>query len=129
MGDSEQASSTAGAAPLGAVSLSAAIASLRGELLTAWTASAGERLRFRPSPVELTLEVVVTSDKTAKAGVKWWLVEVGAEASRQLGATHTVKLTLEPLMVGEGAQPAEFLVADRDNPQATGDVVGLSDPE
>jgi len=109
--------------------LSAAIASLRSELLTAWTASSKERLRFKPSPVELTLEVAVTSDKTAKAGVKWWLIEAGGEVSRQLSATHTVKLTLEPLLVGEDGQPVEFLVADHDDPDGTGDVVGLADPE
>lgn len=129
MDESDQVSQSSGAAPWGAVSLSAAIASLRSELLTAWTASLGDQLRFRPSPVELSLEVAVTSDKTVKGGVRWWLIEAGAETARQLTATHTVKLTLEPLLVGEDGQSVEFLVADHDDPRATGDVVGLSDRE
>lgn len=58
------------AGPAGSVSLSVAIAGLRQDLLEAWTVSGESRLRFRPSPVELTVQVAVTSDKTARAGVR-----------------------------------------------------------
>ncbi|WP_370460067.1 trypco2 family protein [Nostocoides sp. F2B08] len=64
-------SSGSGAAPWGAVSLSDAIASLREELSMAWASSSGEMLRFRPSPVELSLEVAVTSDKTEVPPEAW----------------------------------------------------------
>ena len=110
--------------------MSAAIAGLREELLQAWTASGESRLRFKPSPVELTVEVAVTSDKSAKAGVRWWLIEAGGEASRQLSATHTIKLTLDPVLVGEDGEPVEFLVSDRDEPSRQGSASPrLSDPE
>ncbi|KAB7739155.1 hypothetical protein GA707_20545 [Nostocoides sp. F2B08] len=76
------------------------------------------------------MEVAVTSDKTAKAGVKWWLVEAGGEVSRQLSATHTVKLTLDPVLIGQDGQPVEFLVADRDDePAKKADDLGLADPD
>lgn len=115
-------------APAGSVSLSGAIAGLRQELLQAWTTSGESQLRFTPSPVELTVQVVVTSDKTAKAGVRWWLLEAGGEASRQLSATHTIKLTLDPVLGDEDGQPVEFLVSDSDEPSGQADAsVGLSE--
>lgn len=124
------------AAPLGSVSLSEAIEGLRGELLVAWGSSSQSPLRFKPSPVELTLTVTVTSDKSAKGGVKWWLLEAGGDLSRGLSATHTVKLTLDPVAVDADGQPIEFLVSDKDDPgpasrTPTGETpdAGLSDPE
>ena len=116
-----------GASPWGSVSLAAAIAALRSELLTAWQSGQDSRLRFRPSPVELSLEVVVTSDKSAKAGVKWWLLEAGGEVSRQLGSTHTVKLTLESEFFDEDGEPTEFLVSDLDDTATTGGDIALGD--
>ena len=47
--------------PKGAVPLSAAIGALRGELTRAWWDGRHESVRFKPSPVELTLQVAVTS--------------------------------------------------------------------
>lgn len=98
--------------PLGSVSLGSAIEALRTELLLVWAASSGRKLRFRPSPVELTLTVSAVSDKSAKAGVKWLLFEAGADLSRELTATHTVKLTLEPVLVDADGRPVEFLIDD-----------------
>ena len=93
----------------GGVSLSAAIGALRDELMHAvWAGQFAYQLngqprtlRFKPAPIEVTLQVAVTSTGTAKAGVKWWLIEAGAELSREKVATQTVKLTLEPAMFDE----------------------------
>lgn len=101
--------------PVGAVSLSDAIVALRRELLTAWKASQGSYLHFRPSAVELTLQVGVTSVKGANAGVKWWLIDAGAEASKQLEAVQTIKLTLDPVVVDADGTQTEFLVSDVEN--------------
>ena len=54
-----------------------------------------------PSPVELTLQVAVTSAGKGSAGVKWWLIELGGEVSRESVVTQTVKVTLEPKMFDE----------------------------
>jgi hypothetical protein len=81
--------------------LAGAIAALRLELLEAWRAGAGERLRFRPAPVELTLQVAVTREGKVDAGVRWWVVSAGGEASRGSTVTQTVKLTLDPVFVDE----------------------------
>ena len=109
-----------GASPWGSVSLAAAIAALRSELLNAWPSRQATRFRFRPSPG-------VVSDKSAKAGVKWWLLEAGGEVSRQLGSTHTVKLTLESEFFDEDGEPTEFLVSDLDDTATTGGDIALGD--
>ena len=117
--------------PLGAVSLSEAIAGLRRELLLAWQGSEGSYLRFRPSPVELTLQLGVTSEKGAHAGVTWWLIDAGAEASRELQAIQTIKLTLEPVVVNAQGNKVDFLVDDVEPTEHSGPPVGdrLADRE
>lgn len=96
----------------GLVGLSDAIRSLRSELTAAWSAGEGERVRFRGAPVELTLQVGVTVAGSGSAGVKWWLVSVGGERSRETVVTQTLKLTLEPVLVDEQGQQVEFLIDD-----------------
>ena len=54
--------------------------------------------------------------------MKWWLIEAGAELSREKVATQTVKLTLEPAMFDENGQQVELLIdtadTDEDSPVA-----------
>lgn len=98
--------------------LSAAIAALREELLRACWDSRRQSLRFKPSPVELSLQVAVTSAGKGKAGVHWWLIELGGEVSRESAVTQTVKMKLEPVMFDENGQPVELLI---DAPDAIGE--------
>jgi Trypsin-co-occurring domain 2 len=97
-------------APKGAVPLAAAIGALRDELARAWWDGRDRSLRFKPSPVELTLQVAATSAGKGSAGVKWWLISLGGEVSRESVVTQTVKVTLEPRMFDERGQPLEFLI-------------------
>jgi hypothetical protein len=100
-----------GEAPAGTVPLSAAIAALRDELTKAWWDGQRQSVRFKPSPVELTLQVGVTWEGEGTAGVRWWLIEIGGEVSRQSAVTQTVKLTLEPRIFDETTgEPLEFLI-------------------
>lgn len=99
--------------------LSAAIGALRDELTRAWWDGRDRSVRFKPSPVELTLQVAVTSAGTGRAGVKWWLIELGGEVSRQSVVTQTVKVTLEPKMFGEDGEPLEFLIDAADDEPAS----------
>ena len=71
----------------GLLPLSEAIEALRGELVAAWRAGEGGRLRFRPSPVELTLQVAATRGGKGSAGVKWYLFSAGGEVSRASAVT------------------------------------------
>ncbi|MFE5703845.1 trypco2 family protein [Rhodococcus koreensis] len=84
--------------PKGVVPLSAAIWALRNEVIHAVRAGQypyelnGQHrtLRIKPAPIEVTLEVVVTTTGTAKTGVKWWLIESGGELAREKTATQTI---------------------------------------
>jgi len=90
--------------PEGLVGLSEALIALREELLAAWQEGengerGGRRLRFRvPEPIELTIQTAVTKKAGANAGVKWWLVSLGGEASRGSEVTQTLRLRLAPVM-------------------------------
>jgi hypothetical protein len=99
----------------GAVPLASAIAALRDELARAWWDGQRQSLRFKPSPLELTLQVAVTSAGKASGGVRWWLIELGGEASRQSVVTQTVKVNLEPVLFDEHGEPLEFLVEGVDS--------------
>lgn len=128
---------SSGDAAQGGVPLSVAIGALRNELMQAvWTGQFpyelnGERrwLRFKPAAVELTLQLAVTWTGTAKAGVKWWLVEAGGELAREKAATQTVRLTLEPALFDENGNQLELLIdaADDIADSSTGDGEELLD--
>ena len=123
--------------PKGAVPLSAAIGALRDELMySVWAAqfpyelNGKQRwLRFKPAAVELTLELAVTTKGTAKAGVKWWLIEAGGELAREKAATQTVKLSLEPVLLDENGNQLELLIDTADDiaDSSTGDGEELLD--
>ena len=99
--------------PKGVVGLSEALIALREELLTAWQEGEGEgrKLRFRiPEPIELTIQAAVTVDAKANAGVKWWLLSLGGEASRESQITQTLHLKLAPVMYDEQTGQARDVV-------------------
>lgn len=100
--------------PEGAVSLSAVIASLRAELTRAWWDGRHGLVRFKPAPVELTLEVGVTKSKGGSAGVRWWVVELGGTLSREAASTQTIKLTLDPVLFDKQGEPIEFFIDAED---------------
>lgn len=102
-------------APGGVVPLAEAIGALREELTRAWWDGRNQKVRFKPSPVELSLQVGVTSAGKGSAGVKWWLIELGGEMSRQSVQTQMVKVSLEPRMFDETTgEPVESLIEATD---------------
>jgi hypothetical protein len=86
-----------------AVELAELIGQLRLELAEA--IRAGDRadldLRFELGPVELELTVAI--DKEAKPGakVRFWVVELGADARVASSSTQRIKLTLDPRLKGQ----------------------------
>jgi len=90
--------------PEGLVGLSEALIALREELLAAWQEgedpeTGGQRIRFRVhEPIELTFQTAVTKKAGANAGVKWWLLSLGGEASRGSEVSQTLRLKLSPVM-------------------------------
>ena len=116
--------------PKGVVGLAEAIEALRAELARAAWSSRHQYLRFKPGPVELTLEAAITSAGKGSAGIRWWLVELGGEVSHESVTTQTLKLTLDPLLFNSQGGPTELLVSDSDDPdQAGATEQGLDDVE
>jgi hypothetical protein len=70
---------------------------LRAELLAAVAEGAGKDLRFKLQPIELELEIAMTWSGEAKAGVKFWIVDVGAKGSAERKTTQKLKLVLDPV--------------------------------
>jgi Trypsin-co-occurring domain 2 len=103
------------AQPDGLVGLGAAIEALRTELADAVESGVGQAVRFRPGPIELTVQATVTRTRGGKAGLKWWLVEAGAERSRQIGATQTLKLVLQPVRADASDDADDLLLSGRDS--------------
>jgi Trypsin-co-occurring domain 2 len=93
----------AAVAPDAVAGLAQAIGALRRELAQAQSTDAGEDLRFRLGPVEMEFLVEVTREGTGEAGVKFWVVNVGAKGSLARGTTHRLTLTLHPYDARTGA--------------------------
>jgi hypothetical protein len=82
--------------------LAEAIGQLRREIGVAMQSARGEPLQFHLGPVELELQVRVASKAGVKGEAKWFVVSFGADAGTEHAGTHTVKLTLTPILPGGG---------------------------
>ncbi|MEU9513263.1 MULTISPECIES: trypco2 family protein [Micromonospora] len=71
--------------------------SLRTELSEAQRPTGHDEIRLQIDKVELELEVVSSREVGAKAGVKFWVVEAGADGKVKWGHTQRLKLTVTPM--------------------------------
>jgi hypothetical protein len=69
---------------------------LRREIQAAQDRAKGENLRFRVDAIEVEVKVGVTSKEAGKAGVKFMVLEMGADLSRELQSMQTLRLKLTP---------------------------------
>jgi Trypsin-co-occurring domain 2 len=119
------------AAQDGLVGLPEAIESLRADLTLAWRNGLADTVRFKAETVELTLQLGVTRTGKGSAGVKWHVLTLGGERSREVTATQTLRLVLAPLLFDEqgNERPAEEqLIADGDSRQGKADIP-MQEPE
>ncbi len=91
------------------IPLARAIEDLRSELLAAVSSGKNQPLQFRLKPIELELKLAVTREAGTNAGVKFWVLDIGAKGTTANATTHTLKLVLEP--VGKDGK-SEFLVSE-----------------
>jgi hypothetical protein len=92
------------------VGLADAIAALRRELLVAMDEGKDASMRFRLTPVELSLQVAV--EKEAGGKIAWHVLGLGGSWSSAV--TQTLKLKLEPVWKqDDGSYTTEFTIADR----------------
>jgi hypothetical protein len=90
------------------IALAQAVQDLRQELTSALEEGRGKNLRFKPGQIELELGVEVTMEAGAKGGVKFWVVELGADGKTGRVGTHKLKLSLQPV----DKDGHEFLIRD-----------------
>lgn len=102
----------------GGVRLAEAIEALRSELAQAMVTAPAEGVRFRPGPVELTVEAALTKNVGGKAGIKWWLIEAGGEASRESVVTQTLTISLQPVLVNTQGEAVDLVISDQDDSPA-----------
>lgn len=80
--------------------LADAIGQLRREISAAMDAARDEPLQFGLGPVELELQVGLTTKGVVRGEVKWFVLSFGADAGAEGTRTHKVKLTLTPKLEG-----------------------------
>jgi hypothetical protein len=111
------------------VDLTEAIEALRTALVAAWWDGQGKRVRFKVEPVEVTLQVGVTRAGRGSAGIRWHVLALGGERSRESVRTQKVKLRLAPVLFddeGNLLAAAEQLISDSDALAGAG---GGAEPE
>jgi hypothetical protein len=60
--------------------------------------SKDEEMRFALGPIELELQVEVSSSGGGEAGVKFWVLSLGGKGERSSDATQTLRLSLTPVL-------------------------------
>jgi hypothetical protein len=103
----------------GWVDLSEALEALRTALSRAWWDGRARRVRFRLEPVELTVQAGVTRTGQGAASIRWHILSLGGERSKETVRTQIIKLRLTPVLFGSDGQQlpdAEQMVADDDRP-------------
>jgi hypothetical protein len=93
------------------VPLAAMIRQLRTELTAAITAAEGKELQFALGDVELELEVGVSNEGTADAGVRLWVLTLGGNGTHRAEHVQRVKVILTPLRNGGSGDPKDVRVA------------------
>jgi Trypsin-co-occurring domain 2 len=87
------------------VELAQVISQLRQELSAAMREGEEEELRFELGPVGLELTVAVSKEAGPTAKVRFWVVELGADAKVSSQATQRITLTLDPRRRGVPGKP------------------------
>lgn len=88
------------------IELGEVIHQLRLELDRVRKTAEGEDLRFELGPIELEVTVALEVLGGAEVKVRFWVVEVGGDASAASTSTQRIKLTLQP-SVTDGSTPAD----------------------
>ena len=91
------------------IELGDTIAALRDELASAVERAKDSDIQFPVGPIQLEFQVGVKKTGEGKAGVKFWVVELGAAGSYSAESIQKVTITLQP-PVDRAGQPIK--VAD-----------------
>jgi Trypsin-co-occurring domain 2 len=95
-----------------AVGLAEAIEQVRSELARAQAEGADKELRFRLGDVQLEFSVGLAKEGGGEAGVKLWVVSVGASGSVSSTRTHTVTVSMVPQLRSSDGSYRDAYVGD-----------------
>jgi len=93
------------------IPLSELLLGLRKELLAAQEQAASEQLRFKVEDIEVEVKIGTTKKGVAKGGVQLWVLDAGAEGTRESQKLQTLRLKLKPV----DSKGKDTLVSDRDS--------------
>lgn len=79
------------------IGLREVISALRSELESAISEGEGKSIRFEAIAVDLEFNVGVTKTAEGKAGIRFWVLELGGGGSYASERIQTVKLSLQPV--------------------------------
>jgi hypothetical protein len=96
------------------VPLAEAVEALRSELEVVIAAGKDRGVKFEATSIEVELQATVTGSASASAGIKWWLIDAGAEAGVERATTQTIKLTLVPKAVSPNGEVSTALLDGED---------------
>jgi hypothetical protein len=89
------------------IPLSDAICALRRELVEAVKEGKDQEVKFALGPIELELQVELSSTGGGVAGIKFWVISLGGKGERSSGRSQTVRISLTPVLGtdGDGSRP------------------------
>jgi hypothetical protein len=85
------------AAAMAEIALAEVVRALRVELEDAMREGAGQSIRFEATSLDLEFNVGVKKSSDAKAGIRFWVLELGGGGSYASESIQTVRLSLEPI--------------------------------
>ena len=75
--------------PLTGIELADAVEAVREGLIAGTARGAGKVVRFEVGEIHMEFAVELRRTRTARGGVKAWVVDTGGDAARTTGRTHT----------------------------------------
>ncbi|MEU6854984.1 trypco2 family protein [Actinacidiphila alni] len=82
--------------PVDAIELADAVDAIRQGLTAGAARGAGQAIRFEVGEIHMEFAVTLERTRGGRGGVKAWVIDAGADATRTTGRTHTVSFTLRP---------------------------------
>lgn len=73
------------------------VEALRRELSETILVAEGKQIRFEMGEIELEFQVMIEQTSEGKAGINFWVVELGGELAETNTAVHRIKIPLKPV--------------------------------
>ena len=101
------------------LALAEVVQALRQELSDAIKQAGDSEIRFTATQIDLEFKVGVQRVTEGKAGLRFWVLELGGGATRTAEDVQTVRLSLEPVLtsgervrIADGREKSPLLASD-----------------